>query len=237
MILESFLKIPVFWLMVTVGVWVAAQTLYQRYPKPWFHPNPVSIGVLVFLLWFLDVEYSAYFDGAYFLHFLLGPATVALAYPLWRQVDVLRRNLIPVAMAAVAGLILALGGVLLGAWLTGLEAESARAALARSLTTPIALGSASLLQADPALIAVMVVGAGVLGASVGPPFLRRLGIRDPRALGFGIGWSSHGLGTSRAVQEGPVEGAWSSLGLCLAAFLIPLLLPLALWLGMLWGVL
>lgn len=197
------------------------------------HPlaNPVLLAViaLVTLLWVTGTPYRTYFDGAQFVHFLLGPATVALAIPLYAQFDRLKRMAGPLLVALLAGsLTAALTAVLLGKLLGASDATLISLA-PKSVTTPIAMGIAERLGGLPSLTAVLVILTGILGA-VGAQWLYALmKCRDPAVQGFAMGVASHGIGTARAFQIGEQAGAFSALAMglngLLTAVLLPMLLP------------
>lgn len=196
------------------------------------HPlvNPVLIAVALIagLLVASGTPYETYFDGAQFVHFLLGPATVALAIPLYRQFDKVRRS----AFAILASLLT--GSVTAAASAVGLAAlfEAAPETLAslapKSVTAPVAMGISDALGGLPSLTAVLVILTGILGAALGPLVLDLVRVRDWRARGFAIGVAAHGIGTARALQVNETAGAFSGLAMGLNALATALLLPL-LW--------
>ena len=204
------------------------------------HPlaNPVLLAVaaLVTLLWATGTPYHTYFDGAQFVHFLLGPATVALAIPLYAQLDRLKRMAGPLLVALLAGsLSAAFSAVLIGK-LFGASDATLFSLAPKSVTTPIAMGIAERLGGLPSLTAVLVILTGILGA-VGAQWLYALmKCNDPAIRGFALGVASHGIGTARAFQISEQTGAFAALamglnGLLTAALLPWLIPPLMRWLG------
>ena len=200
--------------------------------------NPVLLAViaLVALLWVTGTPYRTYFDGAQFVHFLLGPATVALAIPLYAQFERRKRMAGPLLVAVLAGsLTAALSAVLIGKLLGASDATLISLA-PKSVTTPIAMGIAERLGGLPSLTAVLVILTGILGA-IGAQWLYALmKCRDPAVRGFALGVASHGIGTARAFQIGEQTGAFAALAMglngLLTATLLPLLIPpLLRWLG------
>ena len=186
--------------------------------------------LLVGLLVVTDTSYRTYFDGAQFVHFLLGPATVALAVPLYRNVRALRRTLLPLLVALVGGAATSVGSAIGIGWLLGATEETLLSLAPKSVTTPIAMGVSEAIGGLPSLTAVLVILTGILGAVLATGTLNLLRIRDWRARGFAIGLSAHGIGTARALQINEVAGAFSSLAMGLnglaTALLVPLLLRL-----------
>lgn len=192
--------------------------------------NPVLIAVIVIvgILVASGTRYEAYFAGAQFVHFLLGPATVALAVPLYRQFHAIRRSALAIVTALLAGsATAALSAVAIG-WLLGATRTSLVALAPKSVTAPVAMGITEQLGGLPSLTAVMVILTGILGAMLGPLVLNALGIRSWPARGLAIGTASHGIGTARALQVNAVAGAFSGLAMGLNAVATALLLPL-LW--------
>lgn len=204
------------------------------------HPlaNPVLIAVaaLVLLLSVTGTPYRTYFDGAQFVHFLLGPATVALAIPLYAQLGRLKRMAGPLLVALLIGsLTAALSAVLIGKLLGASEATLISLA-PKSVTTPIAMGIAERLGGLPSLTAVLVILTGILGAVGAQGLYTLMKCNDPAVRGFAMGVASHGIGTARAFQLGEQTGAFAALamglnGLLTAALLPVLIPPLMRWLG------
>jgi predicted murein hydrolase (TIGR00659 family) len=221
---------PLVWLALTLAVYVAAQALQQRAGNhPGANPVLVSVVLLVGVLILTGTPYSRYFDGAQFVHFLLGPATVALAVPLHGQLPRLAALWRPLAIALVAGsLVAALSAYALTGLLGGSQATMLSMA-PKSVTTPIAMGIAERLGGLPSLTAVLVILTGILGAVAGGGLVRALGIKDDATLGFALGVASHGIGTARAFQLSERAGAFAALAMglngLLTAVALPFLLP------------
>jgi len=220
---------PLLWLTATL---VAYQGAYWLYTKAKMNPlaNPVAIAViaLVSLLWFTDTPYPVYFEGAQFVHFLLGTATVALAVPLYANLGTLKRNLLPLGGALVAGSVVAAVSAVGIGWLLGASRETLLSLAPKSATAPIAMGVAEKLGGLPSLTAVLVVSTGILGAVLARGTLNALGIQDHAVRGFAVGVAAHGIGTARAFQVSEKMGAFAGLAMglngMLTAFLFPLLL-------------
>ena len=191
--------------------------------------NPVLIAVLLLagMLLATDTSYATYFDGAQFVHFLLGPATVALAIPLYKQVAILKRSLSAILISLLTGSATAVVSAVLLAKALGANAETVIALAPKSVTAPVAMGITEQLGGLPSLTAVLVILTGILGAMAGPYLLTALRIRDWRARGLAIGTASHGIGTARAFQVNETAGAFSGLAMGLNALATALLLPIA----------
>jgi predicted murein hydrolase (TIGR00659 family) len=218
---------PLLWLTATLLVYQLAFWIYQRSGRfPLLNPVLVAIAGLVALLLATDTPYDTYFAGAQFVHFLLGPATVALAVPLYRQLERLRAMLLPLVGAllvgATTGILSAIGiGQLLGA-----SSVTLRSLAPKSVTTPVAMGIAQQVDGLASLTAVFVILTGIIGAVFGMELLRLLGIRDSSVRGFALGLTSHGIGTARAFQTDDEAGAFAGLAIGLNAIITALLVPL-----------
>lgn len=218
---------PLLGLTITL---VAYQAGYWLYRKSGYNPlvNPVLIAVvaLVALLKLSDIDYLTYFEGAQFVHFLLGPATVALAIPLFQQLQQLRKSLLAILVSVVAGsLTAAVSAVGIG-WVLGASRETLLSLAPKSVTTPIAMGIAEKIGGLPSLTAVLVILTGMTGAMLATYTLNLLNIKDWRARGLAIGVASHGIGTARAILVHPLAGAFAGLAMGLNGIATSLLLPL-----------
>ncbi|MGH8629403.1 MAG: LrgB family protein, partial [Burkholderiales bacterium] len=156
---------------------------------------------------------------------LLGPATVALAVPLYFNFSKLRRLWLPLSVGLVAGSLTAALSAVGIAWLFDASAQTLLALAPKSATAPVAMGITEKLGGPPSLTAILVVSTGILGAIMGPAILNLLRVRDPAVRGFSIGTTSHGIGTARAFQESEEAGAFSGLAMGLTALVSALILP------------
>lgn len=214
---------------------IAYQFAFRIHVRFGMHPaaNPVllAVAMLVAVLLATGTPYPTYFDGAQFVHFLLGPATVALAIPLQTQWERLKRHVVPLLVALVAGsLAAALSAVGIAASL-GASHELLMSLAPKSVTTPIAMGVAEKLGGLPSLTAVLVIATGILGAVGARYVFRALRIEDHAVRGFAIGLASHGIGTARAFQVSEQAGAFAALAMGLNALFTALSLPVLLpWL-------
>lgn len=190
--------------------------------------NPVLIAMVIILAYLYATEtgYSTYFDGAQFVHFLLGPATVALAVPLYRQVKLVRESLLAVVVALLCGSVTAVVTAVGFAWLLGGSEQVIYSMAPKSVTTPVAMGISEYLGGLPSLTAAAVIITGILGAMLSSSLLTRLGITSEKAQGMAIGVAAHGIGTARALQVSEVTGAFSGLAMGLNALATAMLIPL-----------
>lgn len=208
--------------------WVALRVQAWARAHPLANPVLLAVALLAGAMLAGDVAYRDYFQGAQFVHFLLGPATVALAVPLARQWQAVRAQPRAILASIAAGsAFAALSGVAL-AWAFGGSATLAATLAPRSVTAPVAMGVAEALGGLPGLTAVIVICCGVVGAALGPLVLTWLRVTDMRARGLALGTASHGIGTARALSVNAEAGAFSALAMGLNALGTALLLPL-LW--------
>jgi len=193
-------------------------------------PVLVAIFVIGAAFWVFDLDYADYLRGAGIISFLLGPATVALAIPLHRQSHRLRMLALPMLIALPVGAFVSIASVILVVRACGGDDVLQRSMAPKAATTPVAIAISETIGGLPSLTVAMVIVAGIGGAVVGPMMLDLFRITDRRARGLAIGAVSHGIGTSRALREHPVEGALSGLSMGLTALLVSLLTPWVVWL-------
>ena len=205
---------PLFGLAATVVVYVLAHAMYTASGQaPWANPVLWSVVCIAAVLLASGVKYPVYFAGAQFIHVLLGPAVVALAWPMWQRKDALIRQW---------------RGLLLASLLGG--AAAIFSALPKSVTAPVAMGVAQQIGGIPALAAVFAVLTGMVGAISGKYIFDWLDIgRDGQGWmqrGFALGTAAHGIGAARAMQVHPDAGAYAALALAIQVLLASVLIPL-----------
>ncbi|WP_322495559.1 LrgB family protein [Chloroflexus sp.] len=225
---------PLLWLTATIAVYRAMTLISRRFGSPpLLNPVLLSIIALVSILLLTGTPYATYFDGAQFVHFLLGPATVALAIPLYESERTLRRIFWPALAGLVVGSATGITAAVLAGRLAGLSEQTLRSLAPKSITTPIAMGIAEQLGGLPSLTAVIVIVTGMMGALFGWELLGLVGVRDDSERGFALGLASHGLGTARSLQFSSEAGALAGLAMGLNGAMTSLLAPLlARWLGL-----
>ncbi len=211
---------------------LAYQLAYAIYARAKFNPlaNPVamSVAILVLLLTLTGTSYQTYFDGAQFVHFLLGPATVALAIPLYQQMEKLKRDWLALLAGVLLGSAAAIATAMAVAWSLGASMTTVLSLAPKSVTTPIAMGIAEKIGGLPSLTAVLVIATGILGATIARGILNLMRVEDQGIRGFALGVTSHGIGTARAFQVSQEMGAFAGLAMGMSSILTAVLLPLAL---------
>jgi predicted murein hydrolase (TIGR00659 family) len=217
---------PLFWLTATLGAFLVADGLAKAARRhPIVNPVAIAIALLGALLALTGTDYQTYFNGAQFVHFLLGPATVALAVPLYRNRELVRRDLLPMAAALIIGAIVAIASALIVAKSLGAPRAVLVSLAPKSVTAGVAMAVSQLFGGAPPLTAVLVIATGILGAIVVTPLMNGLGVRDYAARGFAVGLASHGIGTARAFSVDPVAGVFAGLAMGLNAVVTPALIP------------
>ena len=218
---------PLFGLTATLLSYLFAQTVYQRLGQaPWANPVLWTVLLLATLLTVSDTPYPSYFSGAQFIHFLLGPAVVALAWPMWQRREELRKRAAPLLLAALTGGAAASASAVAIGWALGLPETLLRSLAPKSVTAPVAMGIAEQLGGIPALAAVFAVLTGLVGAISAKYLFDAMGAMPAQVRGFALGTASHGIGAARAMQVNPDAGAYAGLALGIQVVLAAVLIPL-----------
>lgn len=217
---------PLLWLTVTLVVYVSSIKLYQKLKyNPLALPVLTSVCIIVALLVFSDTSYETYFSGVKLLHFLIGPATVALAIPLYHQLPKLISLWRPLSISLVIG---ALTGLVSSGIITsgfGGSADMIISLLPKSTTMPIAMAISEHFGGTPSLTAVSVALTGIVGSIVALPVFHLLRIEDPVAKGVAMGVSAHAIGTARIIQFDEAMGAFSALAMSVTGILTAIFMP------------
>ena len=219
---------PLLALILTLGAYHAGVLAYERSGR---HPlaNPVLIAVTLIAAAIVAIEmpYATYFEGAQFVHFLLGTATVALAVPIYRGLSALRGRVVPLFVALAAGGAVSIASAVGIAVLLGADRAIVGALWAKSVTAPIAMGVAERIDVSPTLTAVFAVSTGILGAMLARFVLDAVGAKAWWQRGFALGIASHGIGTSRAFSVSQEAGTYAGLAMGLHGILGAVAIPLA----------
>lgn len=217
---------PLLGLFMTLLAYQVALWIHRRCNgNPLTHPVLLSITFIVITLSITGIDYRSYFSGAQFVHFLLGPVTVALAIPLYAQIKPLVRLASPLLISLFVG---STSAILIAWWLaasTGAGSGTLLALAPKSATAPIAMGVAESLGGSPSLAMAFVQMTGIFGAIIAPLIFRWLRIDDDQVRGFSLGLAAHGIGTARAFQYSETAGAFGALAMGLNGLLTALLLP------------
>lgn len=218
---------PLLWLSLTLVVWIAADAIARACGRhPLVNPVLIAIAAMGGILVATGTPYETYFQGAQFVHFLLGPATVAIAVPLVRHRMLVRANILPMVAALFAGAVTAVVSVVAVAAMLGVPREILVSLAPKSVTAGIAMAISESLGGQPALTAVLVIATGVMGAVIVTPLMNALKISDYAARGFAVGLTSHGIGTARAFAVDEIAGTFAGIAMGLNGVATSLIVPL-----------
>ena len=220
---------PLIWLTATLIAYLLGDASFRATGRQsWANPVLIAVILLGLLLWVTGTDYTTYFEGAQFVHFMLGPATVALALPLYDNLLRIKKAAWPMLAGLITGSSIAVISALVIARGFGIEGATLASLAPKSTTAPVAIGIAERIGGRPTLTAAMVLLTGILGAIMATPLLNLLRIKDWRARGFSVGTAAHGIGTARAFQVNETAGAFAGIGMGLNAVLTAIIAPLAL---------
>lgn len=219
---------PALWMVVTLAIYMVASWLNVKARKtPFLHPVLVSLSIIIAILLSLDTSYDTYMEGGRYIHVLLGPAVVALAIPLYKNLDTVRRLFLPLVLGAGFGAVLAaISAIGVGLWF-GLDEQLLLSLAPKSVTSPIAIAIAERMGGFSSLAAGLVLITGAIGCLMAPLVYKLLGITDPSVKGFVLGVGAHAMGTAFAFEYGVVAGAFGGLAMgmtgAVTAFILPVI--------------
>ncbi len=226
----DFLTNQYFLLALTFVIFTGAQQLQKRTGQQLLNPILLTMMLMILFLLLFDIDYDTYKQGGTYIEFWLKPAVVALAIPLYRQLETIRKQLIPLLLAELAGCVAGIVSVVMLADLFGATRDVAVSLAAKSVTTPIAIEVTKTLGGIDALTAAVVVCVGIFGSMTGFRIMKLSHVKSPIAQGLSMGTAAHAVGTSAAMDVGARYGAFSSLGLTLNGLLTSILTPYVLML-------
>lgn len=224
--MTELLSSSTLWLAVSIGCYALGAKLQRKTGSPLCNPLLLSSVMVGALLVATGTSYQTYENAGQLISFFLTPATVALAIPIYRKLDVLKKNLAPILAGALVGSLTSIGSVLLFSRLFGLSGQTTRSLVPKSVTTPIAVALSDMLDGLAPVTAIAVVFTGIVGAILLPTFLKCIGVRNPVQMGLSIGTAAHAVGTSRAIELGETEGAMSGLAIGVAGLLTAILVSI-----------
>lgn len=225
----SNFQLSVLCLVITLVLYFANKRLYRRFRKLLLMPLVLTPVLLVLMLVFGHISYQNYMGEAHWLLWLLGPATIAFAVPVYDNLAIIKRHWMSLSAGVITATVVAVTSSVWLARLFTLSDEIQRSLAVRSITTPFALAAAKSLGGQPELVALFVVVTGVFGMAIGDVLFLRLSIREGMAKGAGFGAASHGAGTARSYELGPQEGVVASLVMMLSGVVMVLVAPLVGW--------
>ena len=218
---------PLFWLTLTIGSYLIADFIYRKSNLfPLLNPVAISVLIVSITLVSLNVDYERYFDGAKFIHFLLGPATVALAIPIYKKWNLIISNSKAIFLSLMAGSIFAILITFSLSSYLDLKDELILSLLPRSVTAPIAMGISEIIGGIPSLTAIITLITGIIGASLGVFVFDLMKLKKMEARGFSLGLASHGIGTARAMSRDKNAGVFAAVGMGLSGLITSIIIPL-----------
>ena len=208
-----------FGVVISLLAYELGMLLKKKFKLPIFNPLLISIAVVIVFLAVFDIDYQSYNDGAKYLSYLLTPATVCLAIPLYEQMEALKKNVKAITAGILSGVLTSLTVVLVLALLFHLNHKMYVTLLPKSITTAIGMGVSEELGGAVTITVAVIIITGVIGNMLAETLCKLFHIEEPIAKGIGIGSASHAIGTAKAMEMGDVEGAMSSLSIAVAGIL------------------
>lgn len=224
--MEELLNTPLFGILISILAFEAGLIIYRKTKKAIFNPLLIGIILVITILLQFDISIEHYNQGGSYILFLLGPATVILAVPLYRQIDLLKKNLVPILVGITVGCVSAITSVWFLAKLFNLEELVSISMIPKSVTTPIGMEISRQIGGEPSVTVALIVVTGILGAVMGPFVCKLFRIKDEVAVGVSLGTASHAVGTSKAIELGETQGAMSGLSIGVAGLITVFLAPL-----------
>lgn len=222
----DFLKTPIFGILLSVVCYEIGIFVQRKTKNPILNPLLIAIILVIAVLLVLDIPKETYDLGGSYILFLLGPATVVMAVPLYKQINLLKKDWLPILVGILAGSATSVLSVIGLTRLFGVNLEIAVSMLPKSVTTAIGMEVSKEIGGVVSLTVAVIVITGILGAVTGPFILKVLGIKDEVAQGVAMGTASHAVGTSKAMELGETQGAMSGLSIGIAGLATVLIIPL-----------
>ncbi|MBF8983649.1 LrgB family protein [Lutibacter sp. B2] len=214
-----------FGICLSLGAFLIGMKINQKMKKHVFNPLLIAAILIICVLKVGKIDYGIYYEQNKILNFLLGPATVVLAVPLYKNIHVLKENYKAVLTGVLVGTITSICVILGGGVILGASEKVLFSMAPKAVTTPIAMEVSNVIGGIPSLTAGLVSLTGIFGACFAPEILSFFGVKNKVAIGIAIGTTTHAVGTTRALQEGEIEGAMSSLSIGVAGLITALIAP------------
>lgn len=226
--MKAIIDTPVFGVVITIIIFSISRKVNGKIKSPLLNPILVSIVSIICILMIFNVDYGTYNKGGSIISFFLGPATVALAVPLYKQIKLLKENLLPILIGITVGSFTGIISVIILSKLFKLDNLLLLSLVPKSTTSAIAIDISSEIGGNAALVIAFVILTGVGGYIMGPSLFKLFKINNKIAKGIAIGTTSHAVGTAKAIELGETEGAMSSLAIGVAGLVTVFLAPLIL---------
>ncbi|WP_300345053.1 LrgB family protein [Fusobacterium sp.] len=227
----EILNNPLFGLILTILSFNIGLFIFEK-SKKFPLLNPLLIGgiVVIIIMKIFNIPLNYYQKGGVMLSFFLAPATIALALPLYRQIDKLKEHFFPIIIGALVGAVTAIVSIIFIGKALGIDAVLLKSFMPKSITTPLGIELSNLLGGIPAITIFAIIITGITGNAIAPFICKTFKIKHPVAKGLGIGISSHAVGTAKAIEMGEIEGAMSALSIVIAGIITFIVAPLLLFL-------
>ena len=226
----TILNTPIFGLILTILSFEIGLFIFKKLKFPVLNPLLLGIVIAMSVISFFNIPLDYFRKGGDYITFLLAPATIALALPLYRQLEKLKKNLVPILIGSIVGAITAILSTILLGKLLGIDKMLLVSFMPKSITTPIGIELSKLLGGIPAITIFSILVTGISGNVFAPLVCKYFRIKHPVAKGIGIGISSHAVGTSKALEMGEIEGAMSALSIVIAGIITFIIAPIFIFL-------
>lgn len=223
--MKVFFEQPIFGVTLTLLAYYLSGLLKRRFNYILFNRILVSVVMIILVLLALEIDFNQYNIGGKYISFFLGPSVVALGVFLFEKLQQLKQDIKPFMISVIVGGLFGMLAVLGSLYLWNSPEILAKSLIAKSVTTPIAIEITKVTEGLPEITAGIVIITGILGNAIGAPFLRKLGVTNPLAIGTALGTSAHGIGTARAFEISTSAGVYSGLAMCFNGLLTALLAP------------
>ena len=219
---------PLFGITLTIIVFNVFNFIYKKIKNPLLNPIAISMIFIIWLLGYFHIDIDSYQKGGSFISFFLGPATIALAIPIYKKLDLLKRNFLTTLIGISAGSLAGILSITIMSKLFGINDTMMLSLIPKSTTSAIAMDLSKQIKGNPSITIAFVIATGIMGNILGPSILKIFKIKNKRAKGLALGTASHVVGTAKAMELGQVEGAMSSLAIGIAGIITVFLAPLIL---------
>ena len=224
--MEILLENTLFGLIISLIAFEIGLLIYKKTKLPLFNPLLIAIVLVISFLLIFDINIDTYNKSGEFINMFLGPATVVLAVPLYKQLNMLKKHMMPILIGILFGSTVSISSVILLANIFGMEKIITISLLSKSVTTPIGIEITNQLGGLAPVTVLAIVISGIIGAIIGPIICKIFKITDNVAIGISLGTASHAVGTSKALELGETEGAMSSLSIGIAGIMTVFLAPI-----------
>lgn len=224
--IDLLVNIPVFGVLLTLVCFYIGVKIHEKVGHSFLQPILTATILIILVLKAVNLDFEVYKEQNAFLNFMLAPAAVVLAVPLYKNIHILKTNAAPVLLGILFGSLTTMGTCIVLGKILGTKEQIIVSMVPKGVTNPIAIEVSQIIGGIPELTIALVVFTGIFGGSFGPEVIRLLGIKNKVAKGIALGSMCHAVGTARAFKEGEIEGAMSSLALGIAGMVTAIAAPI-----------